>query len=95
MCATSINIGMLITARAIQGIGGGGLITLVNISISDLFSMRNRGKYFGMVGMTWAFASAIGPIFGGVFTEKVSWRWCFYINCKFGSCAEVAQAYAG
>jgi MFS family permease len=73
---------MLITARAIQGIGGGGLIILVNISISDLFSMRNRGKYFGMVGMVWAFASAVGPILGGVFTEKVSWRWCFYINRK-------------
>ncbi|TVY44729.1 MFS-type transporter [Lachnellula subtilissima] len=80
LCATSINIGMLIASRAIQGIGGGGLIVLVNICISDLFSMRNRGKYFGLVGMTWAFASAVGPILGGVFTEKVSWRWCFYIN---------------
>jgi len=78
----SINIGMLITARAIQGIGGGGLIILANICISDLFSMRNRGKYFGIIGMVWAFASAVGPILGGVFTEKVSWRWCFYINRK-------------
>ncbi|EPE24725.1 MFS general substrate transporter [Glarea lozoyensis ATCC 20868] len=86
LCATSINIGMLITARAIQGIGGGGLIILVNISISDLFSMRNRGKYFGMVGMVWAFASAVGPILGGVFTEKVSWRWCFYINLPITGC---------
>lgn len=83
LCAVSVNIGMLITARAIQGIGGGGLIILVNICISDLFSMRNRGKYFGMVGMVWAFASAVGPILGGVFTEKVSWRWCFYINRKY------------
>lgn len=82
LCATSVNIGMLIASRAIQGIGGGGLIVLVNICISDLFSMRNRGKYFGMVGMVWAFASAVGPILGGVFTEKVSWRWCFYINRK-------------
>lgn len=82
LAATSVNIGMLITARAIQGIGGGGLLVLVNICISDLFSMRNRGQYFALVGMTWALASALGPILGGVFTEKVSWRWCFYINRK-------------
>ena len=81
LAAISVSIGMLIVARAIQGIGGGGLIILVNICISDLFSMRNRGQYFAMVGMVWAFASAIGPVLGGVFTQKVSWRWCFYINC--------------
>ena len=81
LAAVSVSIQMLIVARAIQGIGGGGLIILVNICISDLFSMRKRGAYFGMVGMVWAFASAIGPIMGGVFTQRVSWRWCFYINC--------------
>ncbi|KAG4417652.1 hypothetical protein IFR04_009222 [Cadophora malorum] len=80
LAAVSVSIGMLITARAIQGIGGGGLIILVNICITDLFSMRARGAYYGIIGMVWAFASAIGPILGGVFTEKVSWRWCFYIN---------------
>jgi MFS family permease len=80
LAAVSVSIEMLIAARAIQGIGGGGLIILVNISISDLFSMRKRGQYYGMVGMVWAFASAVGPILGGVFTQRVSWRWCFYIN---------------
>ncbi|KAK5011011.1 hypothetical protein LTR39_004603, partial [Cryomyces antarcticus] len=80
IAALSVSIGMLITARAIQGIGGGGLVVLVNICISDLFSMRNRSVYFGVIGMVWALASAVGPLIGGAFTQKVSWRWCFYIN---------------
>ncbi|KAI9835686.1 MAG: hypothetical protein M1819_001863 [Sarea resinae] len=78
--ALSNSIGMLIVGRAIQGVGGGGLIILVNICISDLFSMRNRATYFGIVGGVWALAGALGPVIGGAFTEKVSWRWCFYIN---------------
>ncbi|KAH6663200.1 MFS multidrug transporter-like protein [Halenospora varia] len=93
LCAVSVSIGMLIVARCIQGIGGGGLIILVNISISDLFSMRNRGKYFGMVGMVWAVASAVGPILGGVFTEKVSWRWCFYINLPITGTVFIALCF--
>ncbi|KAL6793949.1 MFS general substrate transporter [Trichoderma sp. SZMC 28012] len=84
LCAVSTSMGMLIAARAIQGVGGGGTIVLPNICISDLFSMRNRGMYFGILGMVWALASAIGPILGGVFTSKVSWRWCFYINLPLG-----------
>ncbi|KAI9720042.1 MAG: hypothetical protein M1812_003169 [Candelaria pacifica] len=78
--AVSVSIVMLIAGRAVQGVGGGGLIILVNICISDLFSMRNRATYFGLVGMVWALASAVGPVLGGVFTQLVSWRWCFYIN---------------
>ncbi|KAK2593276.1 hypothetical protein QQS21_009000 [Conoideocrella luteorostrata] len=80
LCAISNSMGMLIAARAIQGVGGGGTIVLPNICISDLFSMRKRGMYFGILGGVWAIASAVGPVLGGVFTSQVSWRWCFYIN---------------
>lgn len=98
LCAVSINIKMLIAGRAVQGIGGGGLLALVNISISDLFSMRyeclptstqcaytnalnrSRGLYFGIIGMVWAVAGAVGPVVGGIMTQFVTWRWCFYIN---------------
>ena len=79
-CALSTSIGMLIGARVLQGVGGGGLFILVNIVVSDLFSLRERGKYIGIFGMIWAIASAVGPIVGGVLAQKVSWRWCFYIN---------------
>ncbi|KAK3363148.1 major facilitator superfamily domain-containing protein [Lasiosphaeria hispida] len=80
LSAVSRNMSMLIAARALQGVGGGGIIILVNICISDLFSMRRRGVYFGVMGMVWAVAGAVGPVLGGVFTSKVTWRWCFYIN---------------
>jgi hypothetical protein len=80
---------MLIAARAIQGIGGGGLLVLVNICISDLFSMRDRGAYFGVIGGVWAIASSLGPIVGGALTQKVSWRWCFYINLPIDGVALV------
>ena len=80
LSAVSVSMAMLIVGRAIQGIGGGGIVILVYICISDLFSMRKRGVYFGIMGMVWALAAGVGPILGGVFTDKVTWRWCFYIN---------------
>ncbi|KAI0397468.1 MFS general substrate transporter [Xylariaceae sp. FL0594] len=78
--ALSKNIAQLIAGRAIQGGGGGGVVVLINIAVSDLVSLRKRGQYYGIFGGVWALASAIGPILGGVFTSKVTWRWCFWIN---------------
>ncbi|KAF1814947.1 MFS general substrate transporter [Eremomyces bilateralis CBS 781.70] len=76
----SNGIGMLIAGRAIQGMGGGGVVVLVNVCVSDLWSVRDRGLYLGIVGAIWAVASALGPVFGGIFAERVNWRWCFWIN---------------
>jgi EmrB/QacA subfamily drug resistance transporter len=91
--ALANSIGMLIGGRVIQGIGGGGLVILCNICVSDLFSMRERAKYFGVLGGVWAIASGIGPVLGGVFTEKVSWRWCFYINLPLDGLAFVMLVF--
>ncbi|KAL2021618.1 hypothetical protein VTK56DRAFT_6971 [Thermocarpiscus australiensis] len=80
LSAVSRNMAMLIAARGIQGVGGGGIVILVNVCIGDLFSVRRRGIYYGVMGMVWAVAAAVGPVLGGAFTSKVTWRWCFYIN---------------
>ena len=71
---------MLIAARALQGTAGGALMQLVTITISDLFSMRSRALYFGLLGVMWALAGSAGPPIGGAFTQLVSWRWCFWVN---------------
>lgn len=80
LCANAVNMTMLIVGRSLQGTAGGGLFQLVMIVISDLFSMRERSLYMGLSEVMWAVAGSAGPILGGSFTEKLSWRWCFWIN---------------
>ncbi|CAG9975903.1 unnamed protein product [Clonostachys byssicola] len=80
VCARSVSSTMLIGGRVIQGLGGGGSFVLTTVIISDIFPLEERAKYYGMTGMVWGIAAAIGPILGGVFAQAAGWRWCFYIN---------------
>lgn len=61
LAGVSVNMGMLIVGRAVQGVGGGGILILVNICISDLFSMRRRGQFLGIISLVWALAGGFGP----------------------------------
>ncbi|KAJ2828118.1 hypothetical protein GGI24_002477 [Coemansia furcata] len=79
-CGWSQSMGVLIFGRALQGVGGAGLVALVFIIISDVTSEEERPAYLGVLGAVWSIASVIGPVLGGVFSEKASWRWAFLIN---------------
>ncbi|KAF1965006.1 MFS transporter-like protein [Bimuria novae-zelandiae CBS 107.79] len=89
VCATAETMMALIVGRAFQGMAGGGLILLVHVCISDLFSLRVRGLIMGFTEGIWALAGGVGPILGGVFASLVSWRWCFYINLPICGIAAV------
>ncbi|KAL0942003.1 efflux pump antibiotic resistance [Colletotrichum truncatum] len=87
IAALAGSISVLIVGRTVQGLGGGGSLVLVTILIGDLFKLEERAKYYGMTGIVWGIASGVGPILGGVFTQTIGWRWCFYINLPFDGIA--------
>lgn len=80
-CGVASSMTMLILFRAVQGLGGSGLFSLVMIIIADMFTkVEERARYQSVVWLAFAVSSVLGPLLGGVFVEHATWRWCFYIN---------------
>ncbi|MCY0905193.1 MDR family MFS transporter [Arthrobacter sp. H14-L1] len=78
------NMTWLIIGRAVQGLGGGGLMILSQAIIADVVPARERGKYMGIMGGVFALSSVAGPLLGGWFTEGIGWRWAFWMNIPLG-----------
>jgi EmrB/QacA subfamily drug resistance transporter len=84
LCGMSRSMLELILFRALQGVGGGGLMVTTIAAVGDIVTPRERGRYQGLFGAVFGVSTVIGPLIGGYFVEHLSWRWIFYINLPLG-----------
>ncbi|RMB60191.1 MDR family MFS transporter [Tessaracoccus antarcticus] len=84
----------LIAFRALQGLGGGGLMIGAQAILGDIVSPRERGKYMGLIGAVFGLSSVGGPLIGGFLTDYLTWRWVFYVNMPLGLVALATVIFA-
>src|SRR2546423_3539523 len=82
--AAAPNMAILIAARTLQGIGGGGIVPIVQTTIADMITPRERGNYQAYMGIAWIFAGVVGPALGGVIPDQWHWSAIFWLNVPLG-----------